>query len=407
MENPAHASVAARVAERYARVPSWRDAMAAEAASRAAAEAAMNVPKPAPQSPAEPVATAVPLPPAQLFAEPEPAEPAPAPRRTRSATPKSAAPKPEPAAYQPDLIRYSVSADSLPAPRSAPAQARAQAFHHDPAASSQRVLDPLEDAIVEPTRLLPARVIEFPRELIAPRKARPRFAEGPLLDEAPAITEAPASTTTQPVITRTAHPAPPADAASLRIFEAEPESTPQRANQPGTQSKSVPEWHSIHLDSEEPVREPQAAARPSLLGDTRLHVAPIEDRLMSAVVDVALTLAAFLVFVLVFAACTTHPPTGRAALIGAAVALFAMWVLYQFLFFSLSAATPGMRYAKIALCTFDDENPTRNAMRWRIAALLLSAMPLGLGFLWAVFDEDYLGWHDRITQTYQRSYRGL
>jgi hypothetical protein len=66
-----------------------------------------------------------------------------------------------------------------------------------------------------------------------------------------------------------------------------------------------------------------------------------------------------------------------------------------------------MRYAKIALCTFDDENPTRRAMRSRIAALMLSALPLGLGFLWAIFDEDALCWHDRITQTYQRSYREL
>lgn len=126
---------------------------------------------------------------------------------------------------------------------------------------------------------------------------------------------------------------------------------------------------------------------------------------MAAFVDVALTLAAFLVFVLVFAACTTHPPAGRAALAGAGIALLAMGVLYQIVFFSLSAATPGMRYARIALCTFDDENPSRRAMRARIAALLLSALALGLGLLWALFDEDALGWHDRITQTYQRSYR--
>jgi uncharacterized RDD family membrane protein YckC len=82
-----------------------------------------------------------------------------------------------------------------------------------------------------------------------------------------------------------------------------------------------------------------------------------------------------------------------------------MWLLYQLLFFTLTDATPGMHYAKIALCTFNDDNPSRSALRARIAALLLSALPLGLGFLWVVFDEDSLGWHDRITQTYQRSYR--
>jgi uncharacterized RDD family membrane protein YckC len=40
-----------------------------------------------------------------------------------------------------------------------------------------------------------------------------------------------------------------------------------------------------------------------------------------------------------------------------------------------------------------------------VGALLLSALPLGLGLLWAVFDEDRLGWHDRISGTYQRSYK--
>jgi uncharacterized RDD family membrane protein YckC len=293
--------------------------------------------------------------------------------------------------YQPDLIRYSVSSDSLPAPRSTPAQARAHAAAL-PVERNDGLLDPLEDAIVEPTRLLPARVIEFPRELVAPRKARPRLAEGPLLPE---MSDSSATPT----------PSAPTEDESLRIFEAEPGSAsvppaPARAAQ-----AIVPNWHSIQLDSEEPVSEPHAAARTSHLDDTSLHVARIEDRLMAGVVDAALTLAAFLVFVLVFAACTTHPPAGRAALVGAGIILLAMWVLYQFTFFSLSAATPGMRYAKIALCTFDDENPTRRAMRIRIAALLLSAMPLGLGFVWAVFDEDALGWHDRITQTYQRSYR--
>jgi len=79
-------------------------------------------------------------------------------------------------------------------------------------------------------------------------------------------------------------------------------------------------------------------------------------------------------------------------------------VIYQFLFFTFSEATPGMRYARIGLCTFSDDNPTRAAMRRRILAVLLSACPLGLGFLWAWLDEEGLGWHDRISRMYQRSY---
>jgi hypothetical protein len=63
-----------------------------------------------------------------------------------------------------------------------------------------------------------------------------------------------------------------------------------------------------------------------------------------------------------------------------------------------------MRYARIGLCTFSDENPTRSQMRRRTWAILLSACPLGIGFFWALVDDDRLGWHDRISRMYQRSY---
>jgi len=153
--------------------------------------------------------------------------------------------------------------------------------------------------------------------------------------------------------------------------------------------------------------QPKQSARDSEPDDLPLHVAPLGHRAMAGLVDVSLTLAAFLLFIVVFAASTTHLPSGRVALVGAGAILLAMWVLYQFLFFTLTDATPGMRYARIALCTFDDENPSHPAMRARIGAMLLSALPLGLGFFWSFFDEDTLGWHDRITRTYQRSYRAL
>ena len=125
---------------------------------------------------------------------------------------------------------------------------------------------------------------------------------------------------------------------------------------------------------------------------------------MAGIFDLALIVAAFAVFVLVFVACTAHPPTGKPALLGAGLVLAGFCLLYQYLFFKYAEGTPGMRYAKIALCTFDDENPTRKAMCRRVLFLLLSAAPLGLGFAWAWFDPDRLSWHDRMSRIYQRSY---
>ena len=363
-------SIAARVAERYARVPSYKEMLAAQAAAAAkAAEAAA-----AAAEAAHAAAAAVHAHVAEVEQE--------------LAYAPHAEPEPEP--WQPDLLRYFVSEDSLPAPRSAPAQAHAESMARS-AARMSGVVDPMLEAVVEPDCPLPGRVIEFPRELVAPRKARPRLAEGPLtLEQAAAAAGVPA----EPADSLAAE-----DPAQLRIFEAEPEAAAAPRAAAGS------EWLSIRLDPEKPARAAAPSSPSGLADELPLHVAPIADRVMAGIVDVALTLAAFLLFAVVFVACTTHPPAGRTAVAGAAASLLAMWVLYQYLFFWLSAATPGMRYAKIALCTFDEENPTRHAMRVRILGLMLSALPLGMGFLWIFFDEDGLSWHDRITQTYQRSYR--
>jgi uncharacterized RDD family membrane protein YckC len=132
--------------------------------------------------------------------------------------------------------------------------------------------------------------------------------------------------------------------------------------------------------------------------------ASIDRRVMAFAVDFAAVTAGFLGFLVVFVASTPHLPTGLTAAALAGVVYVALWVLYQMLFFSLSGATAGMLYAHIALCTFDDQNPTRPALQRRLAAWWVSFLPLGIGFLWCFVDEDNLCWHDRITRTYQREY---
>ena len=221
---------------------------------------------------------------------------------------------------------------------------------------------------VEP---LAVSVVEFPRELVAARKARPRLAEGPLRE------------TSQQTGTD-----------QLKIFEVAPEAISKTVSI----GKPPAGWSPIRLDDEAP------AAGESVVSELPLKTASLEDRIMAAIFDGALIVSAFVLFVLVFVACTAHPPTGRPAVLGAVLVLVGFGILYQYLFFKYAEGTPGMRYAKIALCTFEDENPTRKAMCRRVLFSLLSAAPLGLGFAWAWFDPDRLGWHDRMSRIYQRSY---
>ncbi len=250
-----------------------------------------------------------------------------------------------------------------------------------------------EEEPIAPIQPLPAKLLEFPRELVASRKARPRLVEGPLRDEYDRDSSA----------------------SQLRIFEVQQETI---STQPDVES-AVPEWSPIRLDSpsagaghdwirHHPEASDRGAAKqPVAVSSLQLplQTASLADRLMAGLVDAALIIGGFLVFVLVFVACTVHPPVGKPAMIGAEVVLCAFAAIYLLLFFNFGTDTPGMRYARIALCTFDDENPTRRAMQRRLAALLLSVIPFGLGVLWAFFDDDRLGWHDRISRTYQRSYR--
>jgi hypothetical protein len=46
--------------------------------------------------------------------------------------------------------------------------------------------------------------------------------------------------------------------------------------------------------------------------------------------------------------------------------------------------------------------PTHQELRERLGAMAVSLLPVGLGLVWSVFDEDHLSWHDRISRTYLR-----
>jgi uncharacterized RDD family membrane protein YckC len=233
---------------------------------------------------------------------------------------------------------------------------------------------------------IPANLIEFPRQLVAPRRARPRLAEGPLREDAD----------------------PTAQSAQLRIFEVE---ATQISSAPVVESVE-PEWSTIRLTAHPaaPATGPEprldAQFSPSLVPQT----AALNLRLMAGVVDGCIVLAAFLAFVAAFAFTCGKLSGGHVqinlqiAAIGSVSVLAILGLFYQVLFFTFAEATPGMRYARIGLCTFSDENPTRSAMRRRIFAAVLAACPIGIGFLWAWLDDDGLGWHDRISRMYQRSY---
>jgi uncharacterized RDD family membrane protein YckC len=221
-------------------------------------------------------------------------------------------------------------------------------------------------------------LIQFPRPMVATRRMRPRRAEGPLAGE-----------NTQP---------------QLSIFEVDPGSVSIEATT-AVDEPAAPVW--MRAEELSPQFEPQP--REPLLEEavpqaTRrsIKLAPLNLRLMSIVVDSSLILAACLALARMFVTGGAHLRSLHTAEILSAIALVAVGAAYQALFVILTGATPGMRYAGVALSTFKGQLPSRSQRRTRLAALVLSVLPFGLGLVWAVFDEDGLMGHERFSKTYLR-----
>jgi uncharacterized RDD family membrane protein YckC len=81
--------------------------------------------------------------------------------------------------------------------------------------------------------------------------------------------------------------------------------------------------------------------------------------------------------------------------------LILVGVVYAFFvgFWSHSGRTLGMQSWGLQLETEDGQLPSTATASLRLAAALLSLLPLGLGFLWQLWDKDSLTWHDRISKT--------
>jgi uncharacterized RDD family membrane protein YckC len=294
--------------------------------------------------------------------------------------------------------------------------------------------DPLSRATVEPIQHLPANLIEFPRELVATRKARPRRAEGPLYDPAHEdpqlnIFDAEPQIAAPVIVTAAETVAPPEwasieldhpefarhEAASVEthhpgyIYTRTPELSPAYEASMGAAAVAVEE---LPLQPQKAIRATNSVARESRIRnevvaapELELMVANWSDRLLALIVDGALVTLAFLAAAMVVVSATAHPPAGQFALIASICGWVVFSMVYQTLFLSYAEeGTPGMRYARIALCTFEDENPTPAQMRKRIPTMLVSTLPGGLGLFWALLDKDHLTWHDRMTKTYQRKY---
>jgi uncharacterized RDD family membrane protein YckC len=159
-----------------------------------------------------------------------------------------------------------------------------------------------------------------------------------------------------------------------------------------------PLFADIHLDGEPD--EMVASEKPLTGFEIPLQVAPMMQRAFAGACDWGIvTIASIVFFVLSWKSLDGLPSTkpGIAALMMVPVAL---WTVYQFLFHLYAGETPGMRMAHLRLCDFQREMPEWELRKKRAIYATFSCLAVGVGYLWALVDEDTLCWHDRASHTY-------
>jgi uncharacterized RDD family membrane protein YckC len=131
-----------------------------------------------------------------------------------------------------------------------------------------------------------------------------------------------------------------------------------------------------------------------------LHGASLARRILASVLDLAIVLFALAGFAYIFLRVAHQIPTiVQASAMGAMIGGM-LWAAYQYAFLVYAGSTPGLALTRMRLSCFDGKSVPRKTRSWRALAAVLSAVSLGLGYLWCFLDEDQLCWHDRITATY-------
>jgi uncharacterized RDD family membrane protein YckC len=149
----------------------------------------------------------------------------------------------------------------------------------------------------------------------------------------------------------------------------------------------------------EPVQEsPEApAARPQT---APYAVAPVALRAVAGVLDAAVTAVALGLFAGTFHLLGGSLPLQARGAAGLALAAAFVAGFYQFLYTCYIGETPGLWWTGLRVLDHDGQPPRAEQRVLRAFGVLLSGAALGLGYVWALADEEGLTWHDRMSGTF-------
>ncbi len=129
-------------------------------------------------------------------------------------------------------------------------------------------------------------------------------------------------------------------------------------------------------------------------------VAPLPIRFLAGVLDMALLLIALGAFWGVFhqlgGAISADREGARAIGITAFLVMGFYWAFHVGYF----GETPGMTWLGLRLLNFHGRRANGRQRAARALGLLFSTTTFGIGFAWALLDDEKLTWHDRISKTF-------
>jgi uncharacterized RDD family membrane protein YckC len=129
-------------------------------------------------------------------------------------------------------------------------------------------------------------------------------------------------------------------------------------------------------------------------------VAPIDDRRLAGLVDMGCLLFAYGGFLMLFGSLGGQFTLSKLTAVVYTTTFAIVYLQYFALFTIFGGTTPGMMLRNLEVTSFSGEPPTPKQMLLRSMGYMLSAGTFFLGFLWSMWDEDQLTWHDRLSRTY-------
>jgi len=129
-------------------------------------------------------------------------------------------------------------------------------------------------------------------------------------------------------------------------------------------------------------------------------VASIDERRIAGLIDAGCLLFAYGAFLTLFGSLGGQFTFSKLSAAVCVTTFIIVYLQYFALFTVFGGTTPGMMLRGLHVVSFSGETPAPRQMLWRSVGYMLSAGTFFMGFLWAMWDEDALTWHDRLSHTY-------